>query len=488
MRGIGLIRVAVTGLTALLVLIAGAGIAHAADRIYWGNLNGGVPQVSFAKLDGTGAGGDLNTAGATQTGAVGVALYPAGGKVFWGNTGFTIGFANLDGSGGGGDLNPGGEPVSSPQGPAIDPTSGRIYWANSFSSQGIYFANLDGSGGGGQLNTTGATLSSPIGLAVDPAGGRIYWANANPTNKISFANLDGSGGGDINTTGATVNNPQGVALDPAAGRIYWANVYGQKISFANLDGSGGGDLNTTGATVSNPAGVSVDVAGGKIYWASVLGDKVSFANLDNGGGGDLNTTGATTDLPNFPVVLKGPTGTSVPQVTASGPILTCSQGSWSADLVASFLYRAPSNFAYQWTQEGADIAGAAQSSVTPTTAGDYRCRVTASNPAGSAAQTSDPFAFFKVGKAKRNRKRGTAKLPITLPDAGTLSVTGSGAKVVGAGLVSPGTLKLLVRARGRKRHKLETRGRTKLSLTISYSPTGLPSSTQTAKVRLRKKR
>jgi DNA-binding beta-propeller fold protein YncE len=485
----GLIRLAATGLAASLVLIAGGGIARAADRIYWTNLNGGdTPPVSFANLDGSGGGGDVNVAGTTATSASGVALYPSGNRLFFGTHGFAIGFANLDGSGGGGDLNPGGEPVSSPQGPAVDPTNRRIYWANSFSSQGIYFANLDNTGGGAQLNTTGATVSSPIGLAVDPEGGRIYWANANPANKISFANLDGSGGGDISTAGATVNNPQGVALDPAAGRIYWANVFGQKISFANLDGSGGGDLNTTGATISNPAGVSVDAAGGKIYWASVLGDKISFANLDNSGGGDLNTTGATTDLPNYPVVLKGPTGTSVPQITASGPMLTCSQGSWSADLVASFLYRAPSNFAYQWTQEGADIAGAAQDSLTPTAAGHYRCRVTASNPAGSAAQTSDPVAFFTVGKAKRNKKRGTAKLPITLPDPGTLGVTGSGAKVVGAGPVSAGTVKLLLRARGRKRHKLETRGRAKLSLTITYSPNGLPPSTQTAKVRLRKKR
>jgi hypothetical protein len=114
--------------------------------------------------------------------------------------------------------------------------------------------------------------------------------------------------------------------------------------------------------------------------------------------------------------------------------------------------------------------------------------VTASNPAGSADQTSDPISFFKVGEAKRNRKRGTAKLPITLPDPGTLGVAGPGAKVVGTGPVSAGTVTLLLRARGRKRHKLETRGRTKLSLTITYAPTGFPASAQTTKVRLRKKR
>jgi DNA-binding beta-propeller fold protein YncE len=469
-----------------LTLLSGATTAHAADRIYWGNL-GTAGVISFANLDGTGGGGDLDTTGSSMSNPAGLALDPSRGKVYWGTHGFTISFANLDGSGGGGDLNTGGQPVSSAQSVAVDPAAGRIYWSNSFMSQGIFFANLDIPGGGGQLNTTGATVDDPIGVAVDPAAGRIYWANPSPTNKISFANLDGSGGGDINTMGATVDNPQGVAVDPAAGRIYWANVFGQKISFAKLDGSGGGDLNTTGATVSNPAGVSVDAAGGKIYWGNVLGGKISFARLDNSGGGDLNTTGATTSFPNYPVLLKGPSATAAPQIGGSGRTLSCSQGGWSADLVASFLYRAPGTFAYRWSQDGSEIRGASGSSFEPPAAGNYRCHVTASNPAGSASQISDPFAFFTIGKAQRNPRRGTAKLPVTLPDLGTLTVAAAGAKVIGAGLVLPGTVKLFVKAKGRKRQKLERAGRAKLKVSITYAPDGFPPSTQTAKVRLRKR-
>src|SRR3954470_16210162 len=91
-------------LATALVLLAGAPGARAADRVYLGNL-GTAGVISFANLDGTGGGGDLSTAGATQSGPTGLALYPSGGKIFWGSTGFTIGFANLDGTGGGGDLN-----------------------------------------------------------------------------------------------------------------------------------------------------------------------------------------------------------------------------------------------------------------------------------------------------------------------------------------------------------------------------------------------
>jgi DNA-binding beta-propeller fold protein YncE len=478
------IRRAWVGIVTGLILLGSAGAARAADRIYWANL-GGTPTISFANLDGSGGGGSLDTTGATSGGS-GLALDPSHGKVFSGSTGLTISFASLDGSGGGGDLNTGGAPVSSAQGVAVDPTAGRIYWSNSATSQGIFFANLYNTGGGGQLNTMGATVSSPIGVAVDSAGGRIYWANAAPTNKISFANLDGSGGGDINTTGATVVNPQGVALDLAAGRIYWANVFGQKISFANLDGSGGGDLNTTGATVNNPAGVALDAADGKIYWASVLGGKVSFARLDNSGGGDLDTAGAATNFPNDPVLLKAPVGTTSPQINGAGQALGCSQGGWSDGLIASFLYRAPSGFAYQWSTNGSAVGGANANSFAPPSAGHYSCTVTASNPAGSAAQTSDPFAYFTIGRARRNTRRGTAKLPLTLPDPGSLTVTVAGAKVSRTGSVAGGTVKLQIKASGRKRHKLRRTGRANLMLSIAYSPVGFAPSTQTTDVRLRK--
>jgi hypothetical protein len=469
-RGRGLVAAAVC--LAGLTLLTAAPTARGADRIYWTNLNGGVPAVAFANLDGSGGGGDFSSD--PGGGAQSLALYPSGGKIFWGS-GSAISFANLDGSGAATDLNVSGAPVVSPR-VAIDPGAGRIYWSNEIMSQGIYFANLDGSGGG-QLNTAGATLTDPIGVTVDPAAGRIYWANAAPTNKISFANLDGSGGGDINTTGATTDNPQGVAVDPAAGRIYWTNVFGQKISFANLNGSGGGDLNTTGATVSNPAGVAVDAAAGMIYWASVIGGKVSFARLDNSGGGDLDTAGATTSFPNYPVLLKGPTGASAPEISRSGRTLTCSQGVWTPDQIASFLYRAPSGFAYQWSQDGSLIGGANSAGFAPPAAGNYRCRVTASNPAGSADQESQAFAFFGIGKARRNPRRGTARLPVTLPDPGTLN----------GRPVSASTVKLLVRAKGRKGRKLEATGRAKVRLVLNYAPAGFAPSTQTATVRLRKR-
>ena len=132
-------------------------------------------------------------------------------RIYWGNGNDTISYANLDGSGGGGQLNLSGATPSSPRGVAIDRAAGRIYWANQ-GNDTISYANLDGSGGGGELNISGTLPSKPHGLAIDPAAGRIYWANDD--NTISYANLDGSGGDQLDITGATPDSPYGAAIDP----------------------------------------------------------------------------------------------------------------------------------------------------------------------------------------------------------------------------------------------------------------------------------
>jgi hypothetical protein len=363
--------------------------SSAADRLYWANAGGGVSKISFANLDGSG-GGNLDTTGASTTCCPeGAAIDAAAGRIYWGNDGTQrISFANLDGSGGG-DLDTTGATVDSPYSVAIDTGAGLVWWA-SYSADKISFARVDGSGGG-DLATTGTTPNGPQGLAVDPVTGKVYWAN-NAGNSIAFANLNGGGGGMVNTTGATVNGPIGVAVDAAAGRIYWTNSIGNSIGFARLDGSGGGNFNTSGATVTFPYGVAVDAGAERLYWPSYNADKLSFALLDGTGGADLPTIGAAVSAPNGAGLLHVPGGAGLPAITggaAPGSALQCSQGTWQADVVGAFLYRAPQRFSFQWTRDGADVPGATESSITASAFGEYRCRVTAENEAGSASQTSE---------------------------------------------------------------------------------------------------
>jgi hypothetical protein len=392
------------GLAVLLPLALGlwaAPGASASNRIYWGDQYSGA--ISFANLDGTGQGGDLNISPLTPYSPEGAALDLVGGRIYFAEPGASnrIEFANLDGTGGGGYLNTTGATISQPVGVAVDRAQNRVYWAN-FNKNTISYASLTGKGGG-DLNTTGADVYGPAGVAIDPATGKIYWSNYDGT--ISFANLNGTGGdGDLNTTGATVGlSVEGLAIDSRNGKIYWANVgngtdrdHHPLISFANLnDTGGGGDLNTTGAAPGVAVGVAIDPIGGYIYWGNWVSHGISFAKLDDtGGGGDLNTTGASQPVrPTFPVLLKAPRATTRPRVTGGstfGSTLSCSLGQWAPDLLESFLYQRPVSFSYQWFVNGGAIPGLRGSAITALGAGAYTCRVTATNQAGSTDNTSAP--------------------------------------------------------------------------------------------------
>jgi hypothetical protein len=339
--------------------------------------------------------------------------------------------------------------------------------------------------------------AAPATLAADS----VYWANFG-NSTISFANLDGSGGGQLPTTGATPSNPVGVAIDAAAGKIYWANAGNNTISFASLDGSGGGQLPTSGATPSGPSGVAIDPVAGKIYWANELNNTISFASLDGSGGGQLPTSGATLSSPNFPALLKAPSGAAVPAISggsAPGAVLSCSQGGWAADLLGSFLYRAPQSFSYSWSDDGTAIPAATQSSITASSAGNYSCQVTAQNQAGSTAQTSAshpvPSNAFTIGKPKLNKRKGTAKLPVTVPGGGTLTLTGKGvvkqrparATKASKAVSAAGTVKLLVKAKGKAKRKLNKRGRVKVKVTVTFTPSGGEPASQNKTLKLIKK-
>jgi DNA-binding beta-propeller fold protein YncE len=478
-----------------------AAAAHATNRIYWSNFEANT--ISYANLDGSG-GGDLNTAGAIVDGPMGLAIDSAAGRIYWANhgrleppNGTSISYANLDGSGGGNFVTSG--TIIGPHGLAIDPAAGRIYWANGTST--IDFANLDGSGAG-FLDPFPGTVDGPRGLALDPSAGRIYYANWQG-NSISYGLLSGSGGADLPTAGATVVNPEGVALDPTSGRLFFSNFSetpADRISYVNLNGTGGGDLNTSGAPVSGPHGVAIDPGAGRIYWPNFDANVISYASLNGGGGGDLPTAGATPNGPDLPVLLEAPAGTGAPAIEGPakpGSTLHCTRGGWGADLLSSLLYRAPHSFSYEWSENGHVIAGEAPS-LPRRSVGNYRCQVTAHNQAGDATQTSGLYPIFKIGRARLNRRKGTARLAVTVAGQGWISLSGKGvrkdrvASEAGASAREPrkvqaGTVKLLVRAKQATQKRLQRRGRARVKVKVAYRPLGGERASQARTVRLKER-
>ena len=109
-------------------------------------------------------------------------------------------------------------------------------------------------------------------------------------------------------------------------------------------------------------------------------------------------SGSPISRPNLPVILKAPAGIAAPQISGGsdpGATLSCSAGTWAGDVLESLAYRAPESLAYQWTRDGTDLSGAEAktSSITATSQGSYRCRVTATNAAGATSQTSAAHAI-----------------------------------------------------------------------------------------------
>lgn len=83
-----------------------------------------------------------------------------------------------------------------------------------------------------------------------------------------------------------------------------------------------------------------------------------------------------------------------------------------------------------------------------------------------------------------------------VPGAGTLSLSGKGvvkhrparasAAIGGRAVSAAGTVKLLVKAKGKRKDKLNRTGRVKLKLKVTFTPTGGPPSPEVKKVTLRK--
>jgi hypothetical protein len=95
---------------------------------------------------------------------------------------------------------------------------------------------------------------------------------------------------------------------------------------------------------------------------------------------------------------------------------------------------------------------------------------------------------FTLGSPIKNKKKGTALLPVTVSDAGTLSLTGTGVKPQSVPVGSAGTVNLPVKATGKKKKKLKKKGKAGVDVTVTYTPNGLSPKSEESQFKLKKKR
>jgi hypothetical protein len=96
---------------------------------------------------------------------------------------------------------------------------------------------------------------------------------------------------------------------------------------------------------------------------------------------------------------------------------------------------------------------------------------------------------FEFGKPAKNKKKGTAELPVTVPCAGDVELAKT--KKVKADeetAEAEGDVELLVKAKGKAKKRLNKKGKAKVKAEVTYTPTGGEASTQTKKVKLKKRR
>ena len=99
-----------------------------------------------------------------------------------------------------------------------------------------------------------------------------------------------------------------------------------------------------------------------------------------------------------------------------------------------------------------------------------------------------PSNKFTLGKPKLNKKKGTAKLPVEVPGAGKLKLSGKSLVNDSAEPKKASTVKLLVKPKGKLKKKLKKRGKAKVKVTVAFTPTQGERRQKQVSVKLKRKR
>ena len=106
----------------------------------------------------------------------------------------------------------------------------------------------------------------------------------------------------------------------------------------------------------------------------------------------------------------------------------------------------------------------------------------------SNASTSIEVGTLSLGKPAKNKRTGTATLPVNTPGPGRLELSGKGLKRVSSENGIAFEAGVNVETRGRRKRKLRKRGKVKVKPSVTFTPSGGgDAQTEKARFRLRKR-
>jgi hypothetical protein len=266
----------------------------------------------------------------------------------------------------------------------------------------------------------------------------------------------------VSPAGAVVTIGSNLAREPN-----WGSDYSPRPTFSNL---------SLASDRQAPGGLSSPVNGTVVRWRIRVGDSTRVTNLRiirPLGGGFF--TGAGTSASVTPPI-NATTSYNVQLPIRIGDYVgidCCNPGAPGAEVFVT----GGDAIRYEWQPILAD-GGPGR---PPLSTSPYE-----------VALNAEITSTFTVDAITRNKKKGTATLTVTVAHAGELTGAGKGVRVANAAVISktvsaPGSVQLLIKAKGKKKKKLNRTGKVKVKPKITYTPTGGEPGTRSVNVKLKKK-
>jgi hypothetical protein len=358
---------------------------------------------------------------------------------------------------------------------------------------GIYTRDAEGSVT--LVNSTISGNSASDGTDASSYAGAIYSKYSDVTIRNStlsanraggdggavYMSSGGGSGGSLSVENSTVANNDSLA--------HGGDDEGGGLWIADFGGTGDSRLDIKSSTITgNSVGGGRGLGGG--VYAQLPGSRVSIQNTiiaNNHGtqGNDLYLVGGGGigfSLIKDPSDSGTPPFTTGPNITGVDPQLgglASNGGPTQTQLPAatSPVIDKGNSFGLSSDQRGV---------LRPI---DFPAIPNAGDGSDIGAVELQPSNAFKLGKLKRNKKKGTAKqvVILPLPDAGSVTIKGKGLKTKTRQVTGAAKVKLPVIAKGKKRKALNASGKAKIKAQVIYNATGNAAKTLKRKLKLLKK-